>query len=175
MSEETPPPGSFEQLANWCDLDAHEKQQLADILRKAAEARRIWEKENIEVTSTATADWTLVIPNDSGHAFAELRQRIAATFPPANAAAIEAGGDLRNFFCFLAIAPEFHHGRVEVTARRDEAANNNLKLKIQAEDHEITASLNSAWFGESSLDILIPGLPTIGEIYEAADARAAEK
>lgn len=171
----------FANLATWCQLDAREQSQLAGILQKAAAARRAWEKENVKVTSTGPAAWTVEIPGDGGQALAALRQQLAAAFPPTKAAAIEAGGDLQNFFTFRAIPVELQQGRVEVSARRVDAnreidpAGNDLVVSMQAGENNMTFYLEVGSIGRTANDLLASWLPGTQELLEAATAAARAK
>ena len=109
---------SFENLAEWCGLDAAEKQRLADILREAADARKAWERQNVKVQPLRPGSWNLDYPGDEGKARADLKRRIGEAFSPEKAAAIELGGDLDNFFGLALISQEVKNGRVEVSAIR---------------------------------------------------------
>lgn len=108
----------FEKLCEWATLDGKEKVALSKILRECADERRRWEKRNVKVKPVAPGKWTLEFPGDQGRPMRELRRRLQETFDLETAEAIEAGGDLENFFGFERWAPEFTHGTVSVISSR---------------------------------------------------------
>lgn len=174
-------PERFDQLAKWSGLDAGEKRQLTEFLRQAATARAAWEKENVKVTSTGLGQWTLDIPGDDGKGRAELHRQLAAAFSPEKTAAIEAGGDLQNFFGFRKNTLYFQQGRVEVMARRRKGSNTidpagpELQLDVRVED-----KLTTIWRGVDGLreptnDTGIPGLPGWDAILKSATEAARVK
>ncbi len=179
-SAATDPPESFRQLAQWCGLDAVEKQQLYEILQQAATARQIWADQNVILTSTGPAKWTMDVPSDKGIAQADLRRQLAAVVSPEKAAAIEAGGDLPHFFGYREFAWDFQQGRVEVTARRldsnekTDPVGRTLELEIRAGDRHTNSLLPVSWLDSSDHTVAIPGLPVWGELLKAA-TEAAQK
>ncbi len=138
--------GSLERLATWSGLDDLERRQLDEIVRQAAATRKQWEMANVTVTSQNPGHWTLDFPGDEGLARAELKRAIVEALGPEKAEAIDAAGNLNDFFGFGTIAPEFRNGRVEISAMRvgrndqPDPAARNLLIECDIDGRHISIS-----------------------------------
>lgn len=138
--------GSLDRLAEWSELDEVEKQRLDGIVRHAADARKQWEMANVTVASQEPGHWTLDFPGDDGLARAGLKREIAAAFGTEKAVAIDAGGNLNDFFGFGIISPEFRNGRVEIFALRlgandqPDPEGRNLSIECRIDGRKISIS-----------------------------------
>lgn len=139
----------FEKLCEWASLDGKEKAALSKILKASADERKKWEKRNVKVKLVAPGKWTLEFPGDQGQAKRDLMRRLQEAFDPETAEAIQAGGDLENFFGFERWAPEFSHGAVTVNISR----NNDGATDPQGQTFCIDGSYeNNGFSGQAKVD-----------------------
>ncbi|OYV04343.1 MAG: hypothetical protein CFE26_17395 [Verrucomicrobiales bacterium VVV1] len=166
-----PQPG-FEKLCEWATLDGKEKAALSRLLKECADDRRRWEKMNVKVKLVAPGKWTLEFPGDQGQAKRDLMMRLQEAFDPETAEAIEAGGDLENFFGFERWAPEFTHGVVTViTSRKSDGATDpqgqTLCIEGRYENHAFAGQAKVDTYMNEAMNDRLTGL--LGSHQEVLD------
>lgn len=146
---------SLELLAKWLGLDAGAKEQLAGILRRAAEERFAWEKANAKITKPEPYKWVLEIPGDGGVSRAALMAELKESFGE-KAETIMLAADLESFFELPnePYAKESRSGTIEIeaakfTGGRGDADMGELFVRI----------------GENNTSILRPGQDPVKGIF----------